>query len=897
MRTVAEVVLRVEPDAVPRARRLVRDGLAGTHPDRVGDVELVVSELVTNATLHGRPPVTVRIAADGAAVRVEVGDLGRDLPIRLQHEASTATGRGLALVAALATSWGVDAGSDGGKVVWAELRDTRPELGSAAAPEVDLQALVAAWSDGAPPPPTVTVRLDAVPTGLLVAAKAHVDSVVRELILVREGAVTAGEALAPELAAVVQAVTSDFADVRTQIKQQAAAAAERGDLVTDLVLEVPLTAADAAGRYLAALEEADRYGLSSRLLATAPPRSHQVFRRWYLQAVQEQVRAAAAGKEPVLLRPFPVVLGDEVDRLAGLEEVAARLAMLQEVTAQLAGARSTEEMATVVVDRASQVRGVETVRVYLDTGQGTLRSVAWRHPLAADEGLFRELALDADLPGPEVARTGRPLFLRSLQQIVDRYPQLDGYYPTERSMHVVPLVVGDLAIGVLAVTFSGGWVADEAQLAFVASVADTLAQAMARARLSASEGDVRQTLTFLTDATEIMVSAREPAEVVERLARLAVPRLGDWCTVYLADGDVLRRVAMVIDGFPDLPPDLVRRPLPVGAPVPQAQAFRTGRLQQMDHGIGRLLSTMYPDVGQAPLGGDPDAGSGLAVPLWLRGEVVGVLALCFLGSGRKVTAGVVDAVTGLAVRAAIALDNARRWRDQHEVVRALVDALLPPAPPAIPGLAVTARYLPAVGDVAGDWWEAGVLPDGSALLGVGDAAGHGIAAVSLMCELRHGARALAVVEPSPAAMLADLNRRLAGPDAGFATAVYGRLQPATGRLRWASAGQVPPIMARADGTVSVLAGAGGTPLGSPGSGSAADQHLVLDPADCLVLYSDGIVERRARGLAEGIDRLAATVARYAGDGVDALADAVVAIHCANPVDDCCLLVVQRQGPG
>lgn len=893
MRTVAEVVLGAESDAVPRARRLARDALVGVGPDRRADAELVVSELVTNAALHGRPPITVRLAADADVVRVEVGDLGRDLPIRLQQHAATMTGRGLALVAALASRWGVEPGPEGGKVVWAELGGTSGRCDAGEAPEIDVDALMAAWADEAPEVPTVTVRLDAVPTGLLVAAKAHVDSMVRELTLVREGAAAAGESLAPELAALVRAVTVDFREARTQIKRQASAAAERGDQVTDLVLELPVTAADAAGRYLAALEQADRYARTARLLAIAPPQSHRVFRRWYVGAVEDQLRAVARGETPVPPQPFPAVLGAEVDRLARLEETSERLALLQEVTAELAGARSAEEMAAIVVDRATRVMGVEAARVYLVTGEGTLRSVAWNDPRHDEVDEFAEVSLDSALPGAEAARTRRPLFLRSLDQIHRSYPQLRDFYRSERSLHVVPLLVGDLTLGVLSVTFLGGEVADETQLAFVSSLGDTVAQAMARAQLSVSEGDVRQTLSFLADATEIMVSAREPVEVVEHLARLAVPRLGDWCTVYLADGDVLRRVAMVIDGFPDLPPELVRTPLPVDAAVPQARAFRTGRIEQMDAGVGRLLASVYPDLDLGALGGEPGGGSGLAVPLWLRGERIGVLALCFLGSGRRVTPGVVDAVTGLAARAAIALDNASRWRAQHEVVRALVDALLPARPPAIPGLAVAARYLPAAGDVAGDWWEAELLPDGAALLGVGDAAGHGIDAVSLMCELRHGARALAVVERSPAALLTDLNRRLSGPDAGFATAVYGRLEPATGELWWANAGQVPPIVARAGGIAEVLGGADGAPLGSPAVTVATDRRLDLAPGDCLVLYSDGVVERRHRDLAVGIEELAVTVADHAAAGVEAVADAVVANHCVEPVDDCCLLVVQR----
>jgi serine phosphatase RsbU (regulator of sigma subunit) len=210
-------------------------------------------------------------------------------------------------------------------------------------------------------------------------------------------------------------------------------------------------------------------------------------------------------------------------------------------------------------------------------------------------------------------------------------------------------------------------------------------------------------------------------------------------------------------------------------------------------------------------------------------------------------------------------------------------------------MAFSARYQPAGGDVAGDWWEAQLMPDGTVLVGLGDAAGHGLSAVSQMSELRHGARALALVELSPAALLSDLNRHLSGEDAGFATAVYGRLQPTTGELSWAVAGHVPPLHVTADGKVTVLGESAGPPLGAPSTRPGQDHLLQLGPGETLVLYSDGVVERRYGQLDDGIRRLAGTVAAHAHEDLDTLSDSIVAAHCADPVDDCCLLLMRRSG--
>ena len=315
MDTVAELTVGAEPDAVPRARRLARSALAGVSPDVAADAELVVSELVTNATLHGEAPITVRVLV-GRAVRVEVEDARRTAPIMSRHNAEAMTGRGLAMVAALATGWGIDLAGSGGKVVWAELSRNRAPAPEVSQPAVDIEALLVAWSDDGLATGTYRVRLGAVSTDLLLAAKGHIDNVVRELTLLREGEASSGIALAPEMAALVQTVTVDFADARAEIKRQAAAAAARGDQLTDLELHLTPAAADAGERYLAALDQADRYARSEHLLTLAPPRAHRIFRRWYVHSIVDQLRALARREEPTVPRPFQLVLSEEVTRLA-----------------------------------------------------------------------------------------------------------------------------------------------------------------------------------------------------------------------------------------------------------------------------------------------------------------------------------------------------------------------------------------------------------------------------------------------------------------------------------------------------------------------------------------------------------------------------------------------------
>lgn len=326
MRTAAELTLGREPDAVPKARRFVRSSLAGEPPETLHATELVVTELVTNALLHGEPPVSVRLIDLGYGIRVEVEDAGPDLPMQGLQDAGSMTGRGLSVVAGLSSAWGIDPGRRRGKVVWSELPTggggglfgtAADGAGPPRPPEIAPEAVVASQVDRHDEP-TYTVRLTAVPTGLLLAAKAHIDNVVRELVLMEAAERSRGSSLPAPMAALVESVTTGFGVARAEIKRQAVAAAGRGESMTDLVLRLPLSYADAGERYLAALDEADRYARSARLLTMAPPLSHRTFRQWYVGAVVDQLRSLAAGREPEPPEPpepLAAVLAAQLDEV------------------------------------------------------------------------------------------------------------------------------------------------------------------------------------------------------------------------------------------------------------------------------------------------------------------------------------------------------------------------------------------------------------------------------------------------------------------------------------------------------------------------------------------------------------------------------------------------------
>ncbi len=469
-----ELVLTTEPDAAVLARRWVGRRLDLADASLVADAQVVVSELVTNAQLHGLPPVTVRVLQHEDRLRVEVGDLSPHALVRPVPSSEAMTGRGLALVAGMSDAWGVDAHDGRGKVVWAELVSGTSE--EQTIPDIDAEAFLASWQED-DDEELFTVQLGAVPTGLLLEAKRHIDNVVRELTLERAGA---SGPLPPEVEALIETVTSDFARARAGIKEQAAAAAARGDRQTELVLTLPASSVRAGERYLAALDEADRYARASRMLTLETPSLHKLFRRWYVSALVDQLQGLVRGRPAGDPLPFVEVLVEEVGQLADLRDTAHRLDLLQRVSAALAEVRSTEAMVSTVLSSAVRELGAVTARVYV-AQDGVLRSVGHQRATSRASPTYDDIALDADLPGAAVHRGGRPLVFRTLAELTERFPVLAGVYDSERVLHVVPLEAGGHRLGVLALGFPPTSRYDEhSQTAYVRALADVLAQGLER---------------------------------------------------------------------------------------------------------------------------------------------------------------------------------------------------------------------------------------------------------------------------------------------------------------------------------------------------------------------------------------------------------------------------------
>ena len=242
-------------------------------------------------------------------------------------------------------------------------------------------------------------------------------------------------------------------------------------------------------------------------------------------------------------------------------------------------------------------------------------------------------------------------------------------------------------------------------------------------------------------------------------------------------------------------------------------------------------------------------------------------------------------------RALAALERERR------VVLALQDALLPENLPAVPELEIAVRYLAASeAAIGGDWYDAFLLGDGSVALAIGDVTGHGVASAAAMSQVRNSLRAYMLEGHSPASVMALLDRLigLMVPEA-FVTAIVATYEPNSGTLRLARAGHPFPLL-RDEAIVSELDMPGGPPLGTGYGDRQTEQTMVLPVGADLVLYTDGLVERRGAAIDAGVDRATGALRSSGLASAEAVCSALVdACIDTGTLDDVCILAIRRVG--
>jgi PAS domain S-box-containing protein len=432
----------------------------------------------------------------------------------------------------------------------------------------------------------------------------------------------------------------------------------------------------------------------------------------------------------------------------------------------------------------------------------------------------------------------------------------------------------------------------------------------------------RQRLTLLNEAGTQIGTTLDITRTAQELADMVVPRFADLAIVDLLDavlsghepsagpltGTVaLRRVAhqSIFEGVPEAvikPGDMDIH----SESFPSAQCLATGKAILTDTGAPAFTASASNNPARAATIRKFGIHSVLSVPIRARGVTLGVAV--FLRGQRPEPFEQDDVLLAeeLTARAALSLDNARRYTRERTTALALQRSLLPQRLPRQSAVEVASRYLPASAHagVGGDWFDVIRLSGARVALVVGDVVGHGIYASATMGRLRTAVRTLADVELPPGELLARLDdlvsRISAEADAGNgddaesdvgATCVYAVYDPVSRRCCLARAGHPTPALVTPDGAVSFIDLPADPPLGLGGLAFETTE-IELPAGSILALYTDGLVESRGRDIDLGFERLR-TALTHRAPSLEATCDNVIKTMLPDcPADDVALLIAR-----
>ncbi|MEU5893854.1 SpoIIE family protein phosphatase [Streptomyces sp. NPDC047461] len=416
-------------------------------------------------------------------------------------------------------------------------------------------------------------------------------------------------------------------------------------------------------------------------------------------------------------------------------------------------------------------------------------------------------------------------------------------------------------------------------------------------------------LALLAETTTQLTSTLDADEALHRLAALTVPRLADWAVFdLLTERDEVRRVLVMEhkDGI------LVERddlqgpmpPVPAESPMPLSRALR-----------GAASSLAGPATYQGP----PDSGiaveqqrlftatgmhSAVIAPIRGLRDVLGALTLGRAQQHDAFTPADLPLLEDLTRRAGLALDNARLYQRQRKVAETMQRHLLPQLP-VLPGLEMTARYVPApdASSVGGDWYDAFALATHAHALAIGDVVGHDLDAAAGMAQVRNMLRAFAWSHPeaAPSTVVTRLDEAVMHiAEVPMATMIFARLtlgNDALWRLRWTNAGHPPPLLITHDGQTRYLGEAHGILLGTGVTRPRPDAVTILPPQATLLLYTDGLIESPRHSIDQGLDRLRRHAASLAHRPPDSFCDLLLdQVRPSDNDDDVAMIALRTPLP-
>jgi GAF domain-containing protein len=535
------------------------------------------------------------------------------------------------------------------------------------------------------------------------------------------------------------------------------------------------------------------------------------------------------------------------------------LQQLARVTSELGAA---EDMAAVVVAAVTHVAdAIRAATATLMVVEGDHLVIVGGHGLQPGTGeSWGSFPLDHDNPASETARTGEAILIGDAVTVEYRYPSLAGWMPAGRSLIDLPLGRGTAPIGVIGLTFEDGWLPGPSELDFLTTFADACGQAIRRLQASERADIARQKLTFLAMASAELAGSLDYRTTLSRVAQLTVPTLADWCAVQIVEDDGLQTLA-VAHADPEKVAwawELERRYPPLqDAPTGAPNVMRTGVSELYEVITDEMLAAGARDEDHLRLSRELHLRSAMVVPLTTRGRTLGVITLIRAETGRPYTPADLSEAEDLGRRAAMAIDNARLYGETEGIALQLQQAVLPDELNRIGGWEIATHYSPGgPADVGGDFYDAIPVGEDGLVVFIGDVMGRGIAAAAAMAQMRSAVRAYLCTDPGPSPVVSALDRMMGRLGVTqLATLLYAQIDSARGAVEFVSAGHLPPLIVSADGHARWIDMQVQRPLGveCPNRPSTTTS---LTKGETLLLYTDGLVERRDEPIDEGLDRLA-----------------------------------------
>ncbi len=384
-----------------------------------------------------------------------------------------------------------------------------------------------------------------------------------------------------------------------------------------------------------------------------------------------------------------------------------------------------------------------------------------------------------------------------------------------------------------------------------------------------------------------------------------LPAFADACAVHVLDEDGALGVASFAAADPAWRPNIdtsgAGRPAPPDPRTPWGQAVTSGEPVVVTAVPDALAEDLRVAVGGTAAPTPPlEIRSIVSVPLPGPDGPMGAVSFAYGESGRRYGPDDMVLAQELARRAAPAVEDALRFEQERATAEALQRSLLPERLPELPEVELAARYLPGSQElqIGGDWYDVVPLDNGRVLVAIGDVVGHGIRAAASMGKIRNALHFCARETPSPAAILQRLNDHFSGLDDGdMATLLVLVYDARHEQVRFSSAGHPPPLVQRPGQPPQYLPGGRGAPLCAWDRAHYPELEAHLPPGSLLLLYTDGLIERRGESLDDGLRRLTEALA----DGpekLEDLADHLLArlLGDAAPGDDIALLTVRALPP-